>query len=276
MASGMPGNLQRDLSTLFGSGSLTGLTDGDLLERVSGPPDDAAEAALEALVTRHGPMVLRVCRNVLGHRDDAEDAFQATFLVLVKQRASIRNLDSVASWLYGVASRVAARARVDAARRRKTEQGGIRLAADSDAADDIDAAFDQAVHGSIVQEEVSRLPEKYRSVVLLCYWEGLTQEQAALQLGCPIGTVRSRIARARDLLRHRLIRRGLPATTGAVAVFARSECPSGHSAGPRSPESDPFFGPGRDVRRGREAHRRGRLGDGLISRQAYALESCND
>ncbi len=226
MASGMPGILQRDLSTLFGSGSLTGLTDRDLLERVSGPPDDAAEAAFEALVTRHGPMVLRVCRYVLGHRDDAEDAFQATFLVLVKQRASIRNLDSVASWLYGVASRVAARARVDAARQRKTEQGGIRLAADSDAADDIDAAFDQAVHGSIVQEEVGRLPEKYRSVVLLCYWEGLTQEQAALQLGCPIGTVRSRIARARDLLRHRLIRRGLPATTGAVAVFAAPGAPA--------------------------------------------------
>lgn len=232
MASGMPGILQRDLGTLFGSGSLTGLTDRDLLERVSGPPDDAAEAAFEVLVTRHGPMVLRVCHNVLGHRDDAEDAFQATFLVLVKQRASIRNLDSVASWLYGVAARVAARARVDAARRRKTEQGGIRLVADSDAADDSNAVLDQAVHGPIVQEEVHRLPEKYRSVVLLCYWEGLTQEQAALQLGCPIGTVRSRIARARDLLRRRLIRRGLPATAGAVAVFSAPTAPAAVALAP--------------------------------------------
>src|SRR5271157_5965461 len=131
MASGTPGILQRDLNTLFESGSLTGLTDRDLVERVSGPPDAKAEAAFEALVTRHGPMVLRVCRNVLGHLEDAEDAFQATFLVLVKQRGSIRKLDSVASSLYGVAARVAARARVDGARRRKSEQGRIRLVADS-------------------------------------------------------------------------------------------------------------------------------------------------
>lgn len=225
MSSGTPGMLQRDLGALFESGSLTGLTDRDLVERVTGPLDAAAEAAFEALVTRHGPMVLRVCRNVLGHQDDAEDAFQATFLVLVKQRASIRKLDSVASWLYGVASRVAARSRVDAARRRKSEQGGMRLVTDSAAVEDTAEALDRAAHGPIVQEEVRRLPEKYRSVVLLCYWEGLTHEQAALQLGLPIGTVRSRIARARDLLRKRLIRRGLPATAGAVAVFAAPMLP---------------------------------------------------
>ncbi len=226
MSSGTPGMLQRDLGALFESGSLTGLTDRDLVERVTGPLDAAAEAAFEALVTRHGPMVLRVCRNVLGHQDDAEDAFQATFLVLVKQRASIRKLDSVASWLYGVASRVAARSRVDAARRRKSEQGGMRLVTDSAAVEDTAEALDRAAHGPIVQEEVRRLPEKYRSVVLLCYWEGLTHEQAALQLGLPIGTVRSRIARARDLLRKRLIRRGLPATAGAVAVFAAPSAPA--------------------------------------------------
>ncbi len=226
MASGTPGILQRDLNTLFESGSLTGLTDRDLVERVAGPPDAAAAAAFEALVTRHGPMVLRVCRNVLGCFDDAEDAFQATFLVLVRQRGSIRKLDSVASWLYGVAARVAARARVDAARRRKSEQGGIRLVADSVVETDSSEALDQAVHGPIVQEEVRRLPEKYRSVVLLCYWEGLTQEQAAHQLGCPIGTVRSRIARARDLLRRRLVRRGLSATAGAVANFSTTSAPA--------------------------------------------------
>jgi polysaccharide biosynthesis/export protein len=226
MASGSPGILQRDLNSLFESGSLTGLTDRDLVERVTGQPDAAAEAAFEALVARHGPMVLRVCRNVLGHLEDAEDAFQATFLVLVKQRGSIRKLDSVASWLYGVAARVAARARVNAARRRKSEQSGIRLVADSVATDNTADALDQAVHGPIVQEEVRRLPEKYRSVVLLCYWEGLTHEQAAHQLGCPIGTVRSRIARARDLLRRRLVRRGLSATAGAVAVLSASSTPA--------------------------------------------------
>ena len=233
MASGSPGIFQRDLNTLFQSGSLTGLTDRDLVERVSGSPDAAAEAAFEALVTRHGPMVFRVCRNVLGHLEEAEDAFQATFLVLVKQRGSIRKLDSVASWLYGVAARVAARARVDAARRRKSEKGGIRLVTDSATTADTDV-LDQAVHGPIVQEEVRRLPEKYRSVVLLCYWEGLTQEQAALQLGCPIGTVRSRIARARDLLRRRLVRRGLSATAGAVAVFSTATAPAAIPLAPLS------------------------------------------
>ena len=162
-------------------------------------------------------MVLRVCRNVLSNPDDADDAYQATFLVLVKQRSSIRKLDSVASWLYGVAARVSARARVDAARRRKTEQSGIRLAA----ACAVDTGIEDPgceAFGPQVQDEVRRLPEKYRSVVLLCYWEGLTQEQAAMRLGCPIGTVRSRIARARDLLRRRLVKRGLVSTAGAVAA----------------------------------------------------------
>ena len=98
----------------------------------------------------------------------------------------------------------------------------------------IPTSLDQAVHGPIVQEEVRRLPEKYRSVVLLCYWEGLTQEQAALQLGCPIGTVRSRIARARDLLRRRLVRRGLSATAGAVAVFSTATAPAAIPLAPLS------------------------------------------
>jgi RNA polymerase sigma factor (sigma-70 family) len=211
---------------LFESGSLTGLTDRDLVERASGPPNASAEAAFEALVTRHGPMVLRVCRNVLGCHDDAEDAFQATFLVLVKQRQSIRKLDSVASWLYGVASRVAARARVDAARRRNRERRGIRLLVDPTATIESTLDPDQTEHAPIVQEEVRRLPEKYRSVVLLCYWEGLTQEQAAHHLGCPIGTVRSRVARARDLLRVRLARRGLTATAGALAFCFTSSAPA--------------------------------------------------
>ena len=121
MARGSSVALQRDLHTLFDNGSLTGLTDRDLIERLSRPGDAGTEAAFETLVNRHGPMVLRVCRNQLSDLHDAEDAFQATFLILVKQRASIRKLDSVASWLYGVATRVAARARVDAARRRKSE-----------------------------------------------------------------------------------------------------------------------------------------------------------
>src|SRR4051794_24666172 len=177
MASASTGALHRDMGALFDAGSMTGLTDRDLIERLSGPRTAAAEAAFEALVNRHGPMVLRVCRNVLGDLDDALDAFQATFIVLVKQRGAIRKLDSVGSWLYGVASRVAARARVDAARRRKAEKRRIRLAPESVVPAQGFEETDLDAFGPIVQQEVSRLPEKYRSVVVLCFWEGMTQEQ---------------------------------------------------------------------------------------------------
>ncbi len=175
-------------------------------------------------------MVLRVCRNVLRDLDDAQDAFQATFIVLVKQRGAIRKLDSVGSWLYGVASRVAARARVDAARRRKAEERGIRLAPESVMPAAGVEETDLDAFGPIVQQEVNRLPEKYRSVVVLCFWEGMTHEQAASQLGCPLGTVRSRMARARDLLRRRLARRGIAMTTGAIAALLD---PAGVSAAVR-------------------------------------------
>jgi RNA polymerase sigma factor (sigma-70 family) len=197
---------------------MTGLSDCELIERFSHGHEHTSVAAFEALVTRHGPMVQRVCRNVLKNPDDAEDAFQATFLVLVKERGTIRKLDSVASWLYGVAARVAARARVDAARRRKAEDRGIRLASESVASEAEDALV-QSADGPVIQEEVRRLPEKYRSVVVLCFWEGLTQEQAAHQLGCPLGTVRSRMARARDILRRRFVRRGLAPASGAVGLL---------------------------------------------------------
>jgi RNA polymerase sigma factor (sigma-70 family) len=197
---------------------MTGLSDRELIERFSHGRDQTAEAAFEALVSRHGPMVQRVCRNVLANPDDAEDAFQATFLVLVKERGTIRKLDSVASWLYGVASRVAARARVDAARRRKAEGRDIRLAADS-VHDEAGGALEDAADGPVIQEEVRRLPEKYRSVVVLCFWEGLSQEQAAHQLGCPLGTVRSRMARARAILSRRFVRRGLAPASGTVGLL---------------------------------------------------------
>ena len=153
-------------------------------------------------------MVLRVCRNALPDPNDAQDAFQATFLVLVRRHGSLRGLDSLGGWLYGVACRVAARARVDAARRRAVEaRAAARVVEAVDPADADD--LDRDEFGPIVHEEVRRLPERYRAAVVLCYWEGQTQEQAAAQLGCPLGTVRSRLARARDLLRRRLTRRGV-------------------------------------------------------------------
>jgi HlyD family secretion protein len=161
--------------------------------------------------------VLRVCQNLLRDPSDAHDAFQATFLVLVRRSGSIRKLDSVGGWLYGVACRVAARARVDAARRRSAEQrAALRVVEAVDPPEIAETV--NAVFGPIVQEEVRRLPERYRSVVALCYWQGMTQAQAAAQLGCPLGTVRSRLARARSLLRRRLIRRGQAPLAGVVAA----------------------------------------------------------
>jgi len=207
----------RDIQTLFDSGTASGLSDRQLLERFIRGGDASAEGAFEVLVLRHGPMVLQVCRNALGDATDAQDAFQATFLVLVRRCGSIRRLDSVGGWLYGVACRVAARARVDAARRRAAERRGALRVVEAVEPNDRGEP-EQAEFSPALQEEVRRLPEKYRSVVVLCYWQGLTQEQAAAQLGCPLGTVRSRLARARDLLRSRLVRRGLAPLAGVVAA----------------------------------------------------------
>ncbi|MFI5457774.1 MAG: sigma-70 family RNA polymerase sigma factor [Isosphaerales bacterium] len=209
--------LLRNIQTLFDSGTACGLSDRQLLERFEGRRDASAEAAFEVLVLRHGPMVLRVCSNVLRDPTDAQDAFQATFLVLVRRSRAIRKLESLGSWLYGVAHRVSARARVEAARRRAAERrGGLRVVTGVDSRDD--GVGDREELGPAVQEEVRRLPEKYRAVVVLCYWEGLTQEQAAAQLGCPLGTVRSRLARGRTLLHRRLTGRGLAPLAGLVAA----------------------------------------------------------
>ena len=195
MAGGPSVAVLRDIQTLFDTGTASGLSDRQLLERFASRRDASAEAAFEVLVLRHGPMVLRVCRNVLGDATDAQDAFQATFLVLVRRSGSIRRLESLGSWLYGVACRVAARARVEAARRRAAERrGALRVVQAVDPSEGGEP--DRAEFGPVIQEEVRRLPEKYRAVVALCYWQGLTQEQAATQLGCPLGTVRSRLARA--------------------------------------------------------------------------------
>ncbi len=210
-----PNRLQRDLTTLFQVGTAAGLSDRELIARISRSSFEEAEASFQALVTRHGPMVLRVCRNVLNDPHDAEDAFQATFLVLVRRFRTIRNHDAIGSWLYGVAARVSARSRVEAAKRRKHERGMMRLAV-------VSAPDDSAFHDLAVQEEVLRLPDRYRSVVVLCYWEGLTHEQAAARLNCPLGTVRSRMARARGLLRKRLVRRGVSDVDPAPAVLPLS------------------------------------------------------
>ena len=167
----------RDIQTLFDVGTVGGLTDRQLLERFANRREASSDTAFEVLVLRHGPMVLRVCRNLLRDEADAADAFQATFLVLVRRRAAIRRLESVGGWLYGVACRVAARSRVDAAPACGSEKrAALRVVEAVDSTDDTAMTRD---FGPIVQEEVRRLPERYRAVVVLCYWQSLTHEQAA-------------------------------------------------------------------------------------------------
>jgi RNA polymerase sigma factor (sigma-70 family) len=205
------------LRTLWGVGAVGGLTDGQLLDRFAIGHDDGAELSFQALVERHGPMVLRVCQRVLTDPNDAEDAFQATFLVLLRQAGRIRERGSVAAWLHGVAARIAARAKVEAARRRRIERRGVRPAIEDY---NIGAHLD---FESLIQQELAGLPEKYRAPIVLCYLEGLTHDRAAEQLGWPVGTVRGRLARARELLRTRLARRGITDSAGLVAVESLTE-----------------------------------------------------
>ena len=198
--------------TLFEVGTLTGLSDGQLLERYLRRGDDSAEAAFRALVDRHGPMVLRACRGVLRDPHAAEDAFQATFLILARKGGSIQKRDSVASWLFGVARRVAIRS--DARRRRRSvrERQGVAM----DEAIDRSREFPESL--GEIQAEVDRLPERFRAPIVLCYLEGLTQDEAAARLRLPASTVRVRLFRARARLRDRLERRGF--SPGSLAVIA--------------------------------------------------------
>ncbi len=190
--------LYHDLESLFESGTLTGLTNRQLLDRfIQGSPG-AAESAFAALVERYGPMVWRVCRQILGHTHDSEDAFQATFVVLSRRASAIRRADSLASWLHGVALRACRYLVRSEGRRRRRE----RVIAIEDESYEPDSTRDDTFR--VVHEEVSRLPAKLRDAVMLCYFEGLTHEQTAGRLGCPVGTVHSRLAQARTRLEVRL------------------------------------------------------------------------
>jgi RNA polymerase sigma factor (sigma-70 family) len=199
-----------------------GLSDGQLLERFVASGD---EAAFELLVWRHAPMVLSVCRRLLGSIPDAEDAFQATFLVFVRKAHTIRRSEGVAAWLYRVAYRVALRARAGAAKRARHEKPAVNL---DTVADDAEAAWSDL--RPVLDEEISRLPERYRVPVVLCYLEGRSNQEAAEHLGCAEGTVASRLSRARERLRARLTRRGLAlsavALTAALAREATAATPA--------------------------------------------------
>jgi RNA polymerase sigma factor (sigma-70 family) len=182
------------------------LTDGQLLERFCSRRE---ESAFALLLLRHGPMVLAVCRRTLADAADAEDAFQATFLVLARKAAAIRKRQSVASWLHGVAYRIAVKARAHAARRRLWE----RKAAIRTPAGPLAELAGQELR-AVLEEELSRLPEKYRTPVILCDLEGKTHEQAAGELGCPKSSLSSRLVRARGLLQQRVLRRGITLSAG--------------------------------------------------------------
>ena len=212
MATGQDQRVLRQLGTLLAVGTAGELTDGQLLERFATRVGDAAEQAFATLVERHGPMVLRVCRGVLIDPNDVEDAFQATFLVLVQKARSLWVSDSLGPWLHQVALRTASCARSAAARRQRLE----RLAAVSVRASHPE---NQDELGHVLHEEINRLPERFRMSVILCDLEGRTHEQAARHLGWPVGTVKSRLTRARERLRDRLTRRGLSPSAGVIPLL---------------------------------------------------------
>jgi RNA polymerase sigma factor (sigma-70 family) len=179
---------------------------------------DADEPAFAGLVQRHGAMVLGVCRSVLRHQQDAEDALQATFLVLARKASSIRKQQSVGSWLHGVAYRLALKAKAQVGKRRAQETPAPEPVTAS-TVDDLSVRELQA----ILHEELQRLPEKYRTPLLLCYWEGKTRDEAAEQLGWAKGTFKEKLERARNLLRSRLTRRGLvPSAALFTALLAQN------------------------------------------------------
>ncbi len=212
MAVAPMGAVFRQFSRLFAGGSVSGLTEGQLLDRFVKTRD---ESAFTAIVERFGPMVLGVCRKLLTDPNAAEDAFQATFLVLVKRAGSIRDGDLLGNWLYGVALKVARRARADLAKKQAREKGGEDV--DARPGHDLSAAADYDV-GPILHEELGRLPENYRKPLVLCFLDGRSHEEAAKLLRWPVGTVKGRISRGKELLRERLGRRGVTITSAAIAA----------------------------------------------------------
>ncbi len=189
-------------------------TDAELLLDFLSRPDQPAEFAFTALVERHGPIVQRVCLDVLANRDEAQDAAQAVFLVLARKARSIRKPESLGPWLHGVALRVARHAKREAARRRTAE----RRKAEATRQQNFAETGPHPMEYDELHAEIDRLPQKYRLPVILCYMQGQTQPQAAETLGWPLGTVQIRLHRGREQLRSRLFR----GSTGLIA-FTRSD-----------------------------------------------------
>ncbi len=208
-------SLTTPFQQLFTSGSLAALGEAGLLERFVNERD---ESAFEAIVNRFGPMVMGVCRGRLSDHRDAEDAFQATFLVLARKAGSIQRADRLGNWLFGVATKVSRRARAASFKRSSSErsldkQVEVCRIQDSEISD-------QATRLELrllVQEELSRLPGRLREAIVLCCIEELTHEQAADRLQIPLGTLKGRVARGKDKLRERLVRRGAALSAAVIA-----------------------------------------------------------
>ncbi len=203
---------------LFEGGAVGGLSDGQLLDRFVARRE---EAVFEAILRRHGPMVWGVCRRVLRDHHDAEDAFQATFLVLARKAASVMPREKVGHWLYGVAYQTAMKARAGRAKRRSRESQGIPLPepglAREEHQDDCRQQLDR---------ELTRLPEKYRVPIILCELEGKSHKEAAEQLGWPMGTLSGRLSRARTMLSKRLSRQGASLSAGSLALLLAEDSAS--------------------------------------------------
>ena len=203
---------RRGLPELLAGASVVGYSERQLLERFAIGRD---ESAFAAIVARHGPMVVRVCRSVLTNPADIDDAFQATFLVLVRKAGSLRDGDQLSPWLHGVARRVALRARSEAALRTRRESPGIPV--EPTTADPSLQTAETRELAALIHAELGRLSLAERSAILLCDLEGLSHQEAADQLGWPLGTVKSRVNRGRDRLRVRLLRRGVTLPAGVLA-----------------------------------------------------------
>src|SRR5262245_49362795 len=191
-------------------GDEPGRTDGQLLESFVASRD---EAAFSALVRRHGPMVWGVCRRTLHNHHDAEDAFQATFLVLVRRAGSIVPREMVGNWLYGVARQTALNARAMAGRRKERETQAIEVPDPPAPTQPLWCDL-----RPLLDEELTQLPDRYRAVVVLCDLEGQSRSQAARQLGCPEGSVAGWLARARAMLAERLSQRGVALSAAALSA----------------------------------------------------------
>jgi RNA polymerase sigma factor (sigma-70 family) len=217
MAAARLNTVLRHLRTLVVDGQIDDLGDGPLLERFAAARD---EMAFEALVRRHGPLVLGVTRRLVGSGPDLDDVFQATFLVLARKANTIRKQASVGSWLYGVAFRLARKVQVQRGRRLRREQAQTLEQIAEDPPMRVDPAARASLRelGSLLDEEMQRLPGKYREALLLCHLEGLSVAEAADLLGWPLGTLKSRLVRGREILRDRLVRRGVAMSASGLAL----------------------------------------------------------